>query len=198
MSPNRQWCEQCGTPLPDDARFCEMCGTPVVMEHSRAAETVTGHLPGEIEGNGRFRQSQAIILVITTTRLICVRETRKMHENWTGEIFRLAEEEENPDLPWRRHFDSYEWRSPLWAYFYETPADDLLATHRDNQAIALKDIVSATITLVEEGGDMVDFVLTSGETLRFVLIDQMGRPSGRFLAQVLGPQRVRFVSQPAE
>jgi hypothetical protein len=175
-----------------------MCGTPVGTEHYQQGETVIGHLPGRVEGKGRFGRDKAINLVITTARLLCVRETRKMGEKWVGEIFRLAEEEENPDLPWRRHFDSYEWRSPLWAYFYETPADDLLATHRDNQAIPLTDVVSATITFAEEGGDMVDFVLTSGETLRVVLIDQMGRPAGRFLAQALGPQRVRFVSQPAQ
>jgi hypothetical protein len=163
------------------------------MESARAGEVVIGHLPGKIEGKGRFGRSKAIILVITTTRLICVRETKKMHEDWIGEIVRLSEEED-PDLPWRRHYDTYEWRSPLWAYFYETPPDDLLATHRDNQAIPSTDIVSVTVTPVEEGEDTVDFVLTGGETLRLVLLDQMGRPAARFLAQALDPQRVRIVS----
>ena len=140
MPANKRWCEQCGTPLPDDARFCEMCGTPVVMQPSRAGEIVIGHLPGEIEGKGRLGRSKAINLVITTTRLICIRETSKMRENWVGELARLVEEE----------------------------------------------------------GDTVDLQLTGGETLRFVLFDQMGRPAGRFLAQALGPQRVRLASQLAE
>ena len=196
MSPDRRWCQQCGTSLPDDARFCEMCGTPVVTEPYQPQEMVIGHLPGELEGKGRFRRGKAIILVITTTRLICVRETKKMHETWVGEIVRLFEEED-PDLSWRQRLDSYEWRSPLWAYFFDASPDALLATDRENEAIPLTDLVSATITLVEEGGDTVDFLLTSGETLRFVLFDQMGRPAARFLAQALGLDRVRLVPFPA-
>jgi hypothetical protein len=196
MQLDQRWCTQCGTTLPADARFCEMCGAPAGIVDSEQAEMVIGHLPGEMVGKGIFGRGKAINLVITSLRLLCLYETKKMRENWVAEIVRLVEEEERTGLPWRSYFDSYEWRGPLWIGFYETPPEQLLAAHRDNEAIPLADVLSTTITLMEEGEDRVDILLTSGETRHFVLFDQMGQPADRFLAQALGPERVSIAPSP--
>jgi len=190
MPAAQQWCEQCGTPLPADARFCEMCGAPAGVFDPQQAETAIGHLPGELQGKGLFDRGKAIVLVITTTRLLCLYETKKMRENWVAEIVRLVEEDDG-SMPWRWQFENYDWRGPLWAEFYGMPPDQLLAAHRDNEAIPLADVVSVTVTLVEEGEDTVDIALSQDRSLHFVLFDQLGQPAARFLAQALGSERVR-------
>ncbi len=195
MSANAQWCEQCGAPIPADARFCEMCGAPAASFHSEQIETVIGHLPAERfqEGAGLFGRVKTtqLNLVITTSRLLCLQETEEMNETWLGETERLIEEEEDGDLPWRALMDAYDWSGPLWAYFYETPADELLAADRGNEAIPLSHVVSTAITLDEER-DRLDILLANGETYHFQLFNQVGRPAARFFAQALGPERVRL------
>jgi hypothetical protein len=195
MPADERWCEQCGTPLPADARFCEMCGAPAGALRYEQAETVIGHLPGERleEGKGLFGRVKTtqLNLVITTSRLLCLRETDETNENWLAETERLLEEEERSGLPWRTLIARYDWRSPLWAGFYDTPSDELLVAHRDNAAIPLADIVSTTVTLDEER-DKLDVLLVSGEMRHFLLFNQVGQAAARFLAQALGPERVRI------
>ncbi len=200
MSVDERWCEQCGTPLPADARFCEMCGAPAGTVYSQQAETVVGHLPAERidEGKGLFGRVKTtqLNLVITISRLLCLRETDEMNNNWLAETERLIEEEERSGLPWRALIDNYDWRSPLWASFYDTPPGELVAAHRGNEVIPLADIVSATVTLDEER-DKLDILLGSGEMHHFLLFNQVGQAAERFLAQALGPERVRIAPLPA-
>jgi hypothetical protein len=195
MPANKRWCEQCGTPLPADARFCEMCGTPAGAVHLEQAEMVIGHLPAARieEGKrlfGRAKTTQ-LNLVITTSCLLCLRETNEMNENWLAEQERLLEEEKRSGLPWRALIDNYNWRNPLWARFYNTPPGELLAAHRGNETIPLADVVSASVTLEEEL-DKLDILLTSGEMHHFLLFNQVGQAAARFLAQALGPERLRL------
>jgi hypothetical protein len=194
MSEAKLYCEECGAVLPADARFCEQCGTSAPFGRE---EPVIGHLPAErIEkGKGRFSRTKFIqvSLVITTTHLLCLRETETMNENWLAEEERLNVEEEKSGLPWRELIDRYDWRSPLWSDFYNVPPGTLLSAHRDNEAIPLADVVSATITLDNEL-DELDLLLTSGQTLHFQLFNLVGRAAGRFLCQALGPERVRLIT----
>jgi hypothetical protein len=205
MPAHTRWCTKCGTPLPADARFCEMCGAPAGGAPAGGApggqlETVIGHLPAErIEAGkgflGRTRTTQ-INLVITTSRLLCLRETNEMNENWLAETERLIEQESRSGLPWRTLVDQYDWRGPLWADFYDTPPDELLAAHHGNEAIPLDQVVSVAITLDEEL-DRLDVLLAGGLGYHFQLFNQVGQAAARFLAQALGPQRVRLTPLPA-
>jgi hypothetical protein len=172
-----------------------MCGAPADAGHRSQAETVIGHLPAErLEPGkglfGRTRMTQ-INLVITASHLLYLHETEEMNENWLAEGERLSEEKERSGLPWRTLIDSYDWRSPLWASFYDTPPATLVAAHRGNEAIPLADIVSVAIVLDEEL-DKLDILLTSGETDHFQLFNQVGQAAARFLTQALGPERVRL------
>jgi hypothetical protein len=202
MPTDQRWCTQCGARLPADARFCEMCGAPagfVRQEGAERAEVVIGHLPAERieEGKGLFGRAKTtqLNLVITTSRLLCLHETEEMNDNWVAETERLIELERSGQ-PWRALIDGYDWRSPLWAGFYDTPPDDLLAAHRGNEAIALADVASAAVTLDEER-DRLDLVLAGGETRRFLLFNQVGQAAARFLGQALGAERVRLAAPAA-
>lgn len=201
MPADKTWCEQCGTLLPVDARFCEMCGAPIRQESQREVETVIGHLPVQRvqAGKGFLGRDQTtdLTLIITTSRLLFLREARETSDNWLAETERLMEEEHQSGLTWRELMDRYDWRRALWDVFFKTPPDELLATHRDNTAVPLEQVISVTVSLAEER-DVVSILLADGESYQLRLFDQMGRPATRFLAQALGPQRVRLVSQPEE
>lgn len=200
MSTNQRFCEQCGAPLPAGARFCEMCGAPTDAATDTAPERVIGHLPAERleEGKGFLGRvkTTTINLIVTTTRLLFLRETEETNDAWLGETERLEEEEKRSGVPWRMLIDRYEWHSPLWSQFYETPPGELVAAGRDNEALVLADVASATVTLDEEL-DKLDIVLRSGETRRFQLFNLTGRPAARFLAEALGRERVRLASPAA-
>lgn len=195
MPASQQWCEQCGAPLPEGARFCEVCGAPVGSPLPQQAEAVIGHLPAEAvqEGKGFLGRSKTIplSLILTTSRLLLLREDDDVHDLWVGETERLIEEEEHGALSWRELIDRYPWRSPLWARFFDTPPDDLLAAHRDNEAIPLTEVVWAAVTL-GEGGDRLYLQLAGGQARQMLLLNQVGRVAVRFLAQALGPERVRL------
>lgn len=200
MPTNEHRCTQCGAPLPADARFCETCGAPAGSFHSGQTETVIGHLPAERfqEGAGVFGRVKVtqLNLVITTSQLLCLQETNEMNETWLGETERLFQEEQNGGMPWRALMDAYDWSGPLWDYFYKTPAHELIAADRDNEAIPLSDVVSAEIALDDER-DRMDIRLANGETYHFQLFNQVGRPAARFFAQALGPERVRLTHSQA-
>ena len=200
MPTDKRWCKQCGTPLPADARFCEMCGAPAGAAPPERAERVIGHLPAERieEGKGLFGRAKRtqLNLVITTSRLLYLRETNELNENWLAETERLVQEEERSGVPWRTLIDNYDWRDPLWASFYDTPPDRLLAAHRGNEALPLAKVVSATITLDEER-DKLDISIAGGEMHHFSLFNLVGQAAARFLAQALGPERVRITPPPA-
>jgi hypothetical protein len=201
-TPNR-FCEQCGSPLRAGVRFCERCGAPVELERAPAAaeaEAVIGHLPAERleEGKGFLGRPKTTQLnfVITTSRILCLRETEETNDAWLGETERLDDEEKRSGVPWRTLIDHYVWRSPVWAAFYETPPDELLASDRGNGSIPLSEIVRATVTLDDEM-DRLELAFAGGQVFRYRLYNLTGRPAARFLAQALGPERVRLVAQPA-
>jgi hypothetical protein len=205
-----KFCSQCGAEVPEGVRFCVMCGAPVSAaaaplppqapspppQVARRERTI-GHLPVEQveEGAGIFgrRKSTQLNMVITTARLLYLRETNDMNENWLFETERLEELQKRSGLPWRTVMDHYDFQGPLWASFYDDPPDELLAAHRHNEAVSLADIVSATITLEEEL-DKLDIQLSSGEMHHFSLYNQVGQPAARFLAQALGAERVRLTA----
>lgn len=208
MTTTPQFCEHCGARLPSDASFCEMCGKPINLSpagqalHTSAqafhasgqAETVIGHLPAGIEkGKGLFGQPKVsqMNIVITSSRLLILQETEETNDHWVFESERLSEEEERSGLPLRALMDSYDWRNPLWAYFYDTPPDELLADHKENEAIFLSDILSAAVSLEAEL-DILDLWLSHGATRRLLIYNQAGKAAARFLAQVLGPERVQL------
>lgn len=212
MTSTPRFCEQCGAALPPNARFCERCGRPVSLAArpapmpaptpvarpapmpAPALETVIGHLPVRIEkGGGLFGRPKAsqLDLVITTSRLLFLHETDEINENWVYETERLSEEEESRGLPWRKLVDEMDWRGPLWAVFYDTPPDELLAAHPGNQAIPLAEIASALVALAEDW-DRLDLRLSNGETPRFLIFNRVGSVAARFLAQALGRERVQL------
>ena len=196
MSEAKLWCEACGTPLPPDARFCEMCGAAVPSRPQNQGEMIIGHLPAERveKGKGLFGRASTtqLNLVITTVRLLYLRETDAMNQKWLAEEERLGEEQARTGQSFRAVIDSYDWRGSVWAELYEVEPDELLAAHRENEAIPLTDILSATVTLDEEL-DKLDISLVSGETHHFQLFNLVGRPAAQFLRQALGPDRVRLV-----
>ena len=196
MTAPKRFCEQCGSPLQTGGRFCEMCGAPAGSVQAEAAETVVGHLPAERleEGKGllgRVKTTQ-LNLVITTSRILCLRETEETNDTWLAETERLEDEEKRSGVPWRTLIERYDWRSPIWVAFYETPPGELLAADRGNGAIPLPEVVLATVTLDEER-DKLDIGLAGGQVFHFQLYNQVGRAAARFLAHVLGPERVRLV-----
>jgi hypothetical protein len=176
-----------------------MCGARIEPVSYEQAETVIGHLPVERveEGKGFLGRTKStqLSLVVTTSRLLYLRETDEMNEKWLAEEGCLLEEEKHSGLPWRTIIDNYDWRNPLWASFYNTPPDEQLAAHRHNEAIPLVNVASAIVTLDEEW-DKLDVQLTSGEIHHFLLFNQVGQAAARFLAQALGPKRVRLTPQP--
>jgi hypothetical protein len=183
-----------------------MCGAPVEPAAAAPAvaahtvETVVGHIPAERLEDGKNllgrQKTTQLNLVITTTRLLCLRETEETNEAWLAEQERIEEEEKRSGVAWRMLMERYNWRSPVWAAFYETPPGELLSSDRGNGAIPLSDIARATITLNDEM-DGLDLELAGGQVFRFRLYISTGRPAARFLAQVLGPERVRVVAQQA-
>ncbi len=196
MTAPKRFCEQCGSPLQTGGRFCEMCGAPVDSADAERAETVVGHLPAERleEGKGllgRVKTTQ-LNLVITTVRVLCLRETEETNDTWLAETERLEDEEKRSGVPWRTLIDRYDWRSPIWAAFYDTPPGELLSSDRRNGAIPLSEVVVATVTLDEEL-DKLEIGLAGGQMVHFQLYNQVGRAAARFLAQVLGSERVRLV-----
>ncbi len=206
MGAQKRFCEQCGSPLKPGVCFCEMCGAPVEPAAAAPAvaahtvETVVGHIPAERLEDGKNllgrQKTTQLNLVITTTRLLCLRETEETNEAWLAEQERIEEEEKRSGVAWRMLMERYNWRSPVWAAFYETPPGELLSSDRGNGAIPLSDIARATITLNDEM-DGLDLELAGGQVFRFRLYISTGRPAARFLAQVLGPERVRVVAQQA-
>lgn len=202
MPDNAERCEQCGARLPASARFCEICGAPVGARPpapagarpAQAAEAVIGHLPAERTEKTRsglgWKPAGALTLVISTRRLLLLRETDEVYDTWVSETEGLIVEEEQSGRPWRELMDAYDWRSPVWAHLYNTPPDALLAAHRDNEAIALDQVISAEVALADDC-DALSLLLADGNQPRFPLKNQSGRPAAIFLAQALGPERVR-------
>lgn len=200
MTTPSRFCEQCGAALPLQARFCEMCGhpinaaTPAVQPVSVAPpaqiEAVIVHLPAEMLGKGLIGWGKKISLVITTERLLCLRETKAIKKKWDDEIERLMQQEETSGTPWRTLIDNYDWRNPLWADLYNTPPAKLLSAHKDNVSIPMASITLAAVTLNEEQ-DQLEIKLSDGETRKFLFDSLVGQAAAHFLNQVLGPGRVR-------
>jgi len=194
--PAAKVCVTCGATMEAGARFCELCGAPVEGPLQERAETVIGHLPAERleEGKGflgRLKTTK-LGLVITTDRVLCLRQTIEMNENWLQEQDRLFNHLESLDVTSRDVWDDYGWSGPPWSTYYETPPDELLSSNRSNEAIPLREVVSATVTLDEEL-DKLDLVLVNGETYHFQLFILTGEPAARFLGQAVGLDRVRLV-----
>ena len=99
-------------------------------------------------------------------------------------------------VPWRTLIDRYDWHSPIWAAFYDTPPGELLSADRGNGAIPLSEVIAATVILDEEL-DNLDIELAGGTVFHFQLFNQVGRPAARFLAQVLDTSRVRLLAPAA-
>ncbi len=195
MPTEKQRCKQCGNPVPAGANYCKVCGTPTGAINAPQAETVIGHLPVQrLEAGmglfGRTRKTQMNI-VITTSRLLYLHASDAMNDRWLGETERIFQEEQASGLPWRALIDSYDWRNPLWADFYDTPPEALLTAHRDNEALPLANITLAEITL-DEVWDKLDILIASGEMDHFLLFNQVGQAASRFLSQALGAGRVRL------
>jgi hypothetical protein len=175
------------------ASFCGMCGTPVEAQPAERAETIIGHLPAERleEGRGFLGRLKVtpLALVITTQRLLCLRETPEMNQSWLEEQDRLAGRSESLGVISRDVWHAYDWSGPPWELYYETPPDELAASDRANEAIPVGEIVSATVTLDDEL-DKLDIVMANGEPYHFQLFNLTGEPAARFLRQALGPDRV--------
>jgi hypothetical protein len=92
---------------------------------------------------------------------------------------------------------AYDWSGPPWSSYYETPPDQLVASHRSNEAIPLNDVVSVTIILDDEL-DKLDVMLANGETYHFQLFNLTGAPAAQFLRQALRSDRVRLVASAEE
>ena len=209
MAAGARFCTQCGAGVPEGVRFCVMCGakieeTPAVAAPPPAqpqvetgqGEWVVGHLPVERveQGAGAFGRTRStqLNMVITSTRLLYLRETEEMNELWVYESERLEDLEKRSGLPLRVVMHEYDWHSPQWASLYATPPDQLLAAHRHNEAVPLAAIVSATVTLAEEL-DQLDLDLASGERHHFLIYVQAGEAAGQFLSRALGAGRVRLI-----
>jgi hypothetical protein len=198
MVAQKRFCEQCGSPLKAGARFCEMCGSPAesaAPAPAEGVESVAGHVPAERleEGKNLFghQKTTQLELVITTLRILCLRQTEDMNDAWLAEQDGLEEEEKLSGTPWRTLIDRYDWRGPVWAAFYETPPRELLSSDRGNGAIPLSEIVRATVTLNDEM-DGLDIELGGGQVFRFWLYNLTGKAAARFLTEVLGRDRVRL------
>ena len=198
--PAAKVCAACGAGMEAGASFCGMCGTPADAPAEQGVEKVIGHLPAERleEGKGFLGRLKAtpLALVITTDRILCLRETPEMNQSWLEEQDRLAGRSESLGVSSRNVWDAYDWGGPPWSSYYETPPDELLSSNRSNEAIPLGEVVSAAVTLDEEL-DKLEVVLTDGETYHFQLFNLTGEAAARFLRQALGPDRVRVVALPA-
>ena len=140
---------------------------------------------------GRVKTTR-LNLVITSSRILCLRETMDTNDTWVAETERLDDEEKRSGVPWRTLIDRYDWRSAMWAAFYDTPPGELLSADRGNGAILLSEVAAATVTLDDEL-DKLDIELAGGQVFHFQLYNLVGRAAARFLAQALGSERVRLI-----
>lgn len=187
-------------PQPSAPSFPATAPHPPVPPSSPGPESVIGHLPAEyiVEGGGVFGGSKRtqVNLVITSTRLLCLAETEQTNTTWLAETERLEEDASRTGVPWRTLMDYYPWAGPLWASFFRTPPEVLLAESRSNWAVPWGAVVEATVTLDPEL-DRLDLLMDNRQVLRFALFNLVGVVAARLLGQVLGANRVRLVPEPS-
>lgn len=182
-------------------QFVEPTRAPEYVPQALPTEYVIGHLPVEWvqEGAGLFGRTKytQVNLVVTTSRILCLRETDETNSTWLAEQERLDELSRRSGVPLRTLMDSYNWQDPIWAVFYATGPEDLLAEDRHNWALPLSAIVAVAVTLDEEL-DQLDLRLGTGEVVRFRLFNQVGVVAARLLAQVLDPRLVQLFGPPPQ
>nr|NLI49453.1 hypothetical protein [Propionibacterium sp.] len=157
-------------------------------------ERIVGHLPAEwLSGeSGLFgRQRRPMVnLVVTTARVLCLAETSEANDAWVAESERLEELSRTTGAPLRALIDGYDFFAPVFAFVWSRTPDDLLAEGRSNWSLPLAGIVGATISLDAEL-DGLTLHMDNGQQFVFQLYNSTGLAAARFLAGVLGPQRVR-------
>jgi hypothetical protein len=192
----QQFCEQCGAPLPADARFCEQCGSPVAADQpSRHPERTIGHIPLRFEetGRGRFGRAKTtnFELVVTNVRLLFLRGGFLEDDVWLGEQEEVEWQAESSGAPLREVVESYDLCKELWQPLYTTPPEQMLAWHKANHALLLDGVSAATVTLDPEGvADTLALRLIEGAELDFMIYLTMGKSAAKFLQEALGWERV--------
>ncbi len=162
------------------------------------AERVVGHVPAEVstQGKGFLARLRSLTydILITSQRLLLIRQSEAMNTVALDEGERLEEEAESLGVPWRQIMDAYRWDSPPWQHYYRTAPDKLLSESGENRAIALGGIQAAIIGLGQEDDlDHLELRLANGEVLSFNLFMASGGAAARFLAAALGRHRVQMM-----
>jgi len=157
-------------------------------------ERIVGHLPAEwlSDESGLFgrRRRPTVNLVVTTARVLCLAETPEANDAWVAESERLDELATSTGAPLRALIDGFDFAAGAFAFIWSHPPDELLAEDRSNWSLPLAGIVGATITLDAEL-DGLTLHMDNGQQFAFQLYNSTGLAAARFLATVLGPQRVR-------